>query len=247
MAYDVGTWYTPDRPAPEGVVGGCGSKKTNKPHSVPYIDIEAMARDGLGLSNAELLTLSHLINGYLDPSHQSMSREAVLRAFYTLCDLLYVTSDHFLRLNQHLTHLRKLSAVRALNLLDAEPFLDSPSAPTFSEGSGMTYTRKTLNVARRGTRPFVPRNRRLPRQSHLRHRDRVNLRPPNNSFFVALTSGPGKERLSHETRVKKPRQALQASKVETSREVAVTATGTESMATKVAAEAATKNSNQRRE
>ena len=92
-----------------------------------------MASDGLRLSNAELLTLSHLMNGSLDPSHQSMSREAVLQAFYTLRDF-YVTSDHFLRLSQHLTHLRKFNAVRALNLLDAEPFLESPIGPDLFGG-----------------------------------------------------------------------------------------------------------------
>ena len=93
-----------------------------------------------------------------------------------------------------------------------------PSAPTCSERSGMTYTRKILNVARRDTRPFAPRNRRLARQSHLRHRDRVNLRSPNSSLFVAPRIGPRKRKTedSHETRVKKRRKALQASKVEAS-------------------------------
>ena len=119
-----------------------------------------MDRDGFRLSNAELLTLLHLMNESLDPSHQSMSHEAVLRAFYILHDLLYVTSDDFLRLSQHLTHLRKLNAVRVLNLLDAKPFLESPTGPTCSEGMKVSKPQSSQQQSFRRSEKRAPEKER---------------------------------------------------------------------------------------
>ena len=222
---------------------GSGSKKTNKPRRVPFwdrgrdkelSDIEAMACDGLRLSNAELLTLSHLRNGSLDPSHQLMSYEAVLRAFYTLCNLLYVTLDHFLRLSQHLKHLRKWNAVRALNLLDAEPFLESPIDLNLFGGKWDDLYKKDSE-------------RRKERYKALRttKQETSKTKPPqiqgqskpqtSQQQFFRRSENRAPEKKDGGFSQDKGRKALQASKVETSREVAVTATGAEGVATKAVA------------
>ena len=96
-------------------------------------DLEAMARDGLRLANTGLLTFSHLMNGLLDPAKQ-MPKASKIRSLYTLRDLQYVNADHFLRVTQHLAHLRKLNVVRALNLVDHKPFLASLIGPDLFGG-----------------------------------------------------------------------------------------------------------------
>lgn len=144
MQYDAGTWANPDRPPPAGVEGGSGSAaRKERPHRVaPWNQkrdaelggLETLARDGMRLANASLLTFAHLMNGCLDPAQSRMSTESRHRTLYTLRDLTYCTGEHLCRLAHQLAHLRKINATNALNLLNPQQFIDTPIGPDLFGG-----------------------------------------------------------------------------------------------------------------
>ena len=143
MLTDEGTWTRPEKTAPSGVEGGSGTAKTQKRRKVqPWNQardkelsgLESLARDGMRLANASLLTFAHLMNGMLDES-VDFSAEARLRTLYTLKDLQYCTGEHFCRLSSQLAHLRKLNAMAALNLADEQPFQDAKLGPDLFGGN----------------------------------------------------------------------------------------------------------------
>ncbi len=142
MQYDSGTWTDPDQAPPAGVAGGSGTTKKERPKRVlPWNQkrdgelsgLETLARDGMRLANAALLTFAHLMNGLLDPD-QEFSAANRERTLYTLRDLQFCTGEHFCRLSYQLAHLRKINAVNALNLTNPGPFLDTPIGPDLFGG-----------------------------------------------------------------------------------------------------------------
>ncbi len=48
--------------------------------------LESLARDGMRLANASLLTFAHIMNGLLG-KEESMTKNNLLRSLYTLHDL----------------------------------------------------------------------------------------------------------------------------------------------------------------
>ena len=146
MQLDTGTWTNPEKPAPAGVEGGSGTSTAAKRRKVPpwnqqrdaeLSGLETLARDGMRLANASLLTFSHLMNGLLDEK-KTMDMANQLRTFYTLKDLQYCTGEHFCRLASQLAHLRKVNAISALNLADARPFRESTMGPDLFGGQFKT-------------------------------------------------------------------------------------------------------------
>lgn len=142
MADDTFTWCVPDKTPPEGVEGSGAGAKPQKPHKIfPWNqdrdkelrNLETLARDGLRLANASLITFAHLMNGLLDPA-RSLSEDAKRRSLFTLRDLEYVAAEHFARLAQRLAVLRKLNACRALNLLEPAKFMETPIGPDIFGG-----------------------------------------------------------------------------------------------------------------
>ena len=142
MQLDTGTWTNPEKSAPQGVEGGSGTAAAAKRRRVPpwnqhrdaeLSGLETLARDGMRLANASLLTFSHLMNGLLDEK-STMDPANRLRSLYTLKDLQYCTGEHFCRLASQLAHLRKLNAMAALNLADDKPFRDAKLGPDLFGG-----------------------------------------------------------------------------------------------------------------
>lgn len=143
MQADAGTWARPDQAPPAGVEGGSGSASSKaKPHKVAPWDqkrdaelsgLETLARDGMRLANASLMTFAHLMNGLVTPDG-AMTKENLYRALYTLRDLQHCTGEHFCRIAHQLAFLRKANAVNALNLLNPKPFLEVPIGPDLFGG-----------------------------------------------------------------------------------------------------------------
>ncbi len=142
MQIDQGSWSVPEKSAPAGVAGGSGAAKSERPRRIPpwnrrrdqeLSGLESLARDGMRLANASLLTFSHLMNGIATDS-STMTKENKLRSLYTLKDLQYCTGEHFCRLSSQLAHLRRLNAMAALNLTDPQPFKDSRMGPDLFGG-----------------------------------------------------------------------------------------------------------------
>lgn len=148
MSLDRYSWCRPDQNPPEGVEGSGPAqikgpaKAKETPHKVlPWDisrdrelrDLEALARDGLKVANAALITFAHLINGTLDPS-RVMSKEAQRRTLFTLKDLEHVSAEHFARLAHRLAMQRKINAVRALSLTRPREFLATPIGPDLFGG-----------------------------------------------------------------------------------------------------------------
>lgn len=142
MLSDQGSWTHPEKSAPAGVEGGSGAATAPKARKVPpwnkgrdteLSGLESLARDGMRLANASLLTFSHLMNGLLG-DHARMEKDNLLRTMYTLKDLQYCTGEHFCRLSSQLAHLRRLNALEALNLANPAPFKECKFGPDLFGG-----------------------------------------------------------------------------------------------------------------
>jgi hypothetical protein len=130
----------------------------------------------LRLANASLLTFAHIMNGLLDPSRR-LPEDVQKRAFFTLRDLGYVSAQHFARIAQNLTTLRRHNACRALNLLNPKPFMDAPVGPDlFGEKWESLYADE---VKRRKVRASS--------QKEKQH----NVKSRRQSFSQIETNGPG--------------------------------------------------------
>jgi hypothetical protein len=101
MTDDSFSWCVPDPAPPLGVEGGSAASKPQKPHKVfPWNqdrdnelrNLEALARDGLRVANASLITFAHAMNGLLNPS-RALSEEAKKRLLFTLRDVEYVSAE----------------------------------------------------------------------------------------------------------------------------------------------------------
>ena len=142
MQLDQNSWCRPDKAPPTGVEGGAPSKST-PPHKVfPWNEhrdkelreLEALARDGLRVANAALITFAPLINGLLQPD-KTLSEKAKQRTLLTRKDLEHVSAEHFARIAHRLAQQRKLNAVRALNLISPADSLKTPIGPDLFGGN----------------------------------------------------------------------------------------------------------------
>jgi uncharacterized membrane protein YgcG len=189
MTDDSFTWCVPDKTAPPGVEGGStAAAKPQKPHKVfPWNqerdaelrNLEALARDGLRLANASLLTFAHIMNGVIDPA-KTLSPEAHKRSLFTLRDLQYVNAEHYARLSHRLAMLRKLNACRALNLLNPEPFMKTPIGPDLFGGQWESL--HTEDLKRRKDRALLQKEKQDKRKAQSKEKQSA-LRASQPRFF----------------------------------------------------------------
>ncbi len=134
MKDDEYTWCKPEKAPPVGVEGasdGHAKPQAAKPHKVfPWnqardtelYELEALARDGLRLSNATMVAFAHVLNGALDPTKQ-MTPQALQHSFFTVNDLVHVQAGQFARLAHRIALQRKLNVVRSLNVQDQQQLM----------------------------------------------------------------------------------------------------------------------------
>ena len=138
MQEDAYSWCEPDKAPPAGVEGAASTSSqksaSSKPHKIfPWNesrdtelhDLEALARDGLRLANASIITFAHLLNGSLDPK-RTMTIQAKRHTLFTMNDLVHVTAEQFARIAQRLALHRKLNVTRSLNVADQGKLMTMP-------------------------------------------------------------------------------------------------------------------------
>ena len=120
--------------SPAGVEGTASTAHgSSKPHKVfPWNEardtelheLEALARDGLRLANATMITFAHLLNGSLDPA-RAMLQVAQRHTFFTVKDLVHTQASQFARISYRIALQRKLNVVRSLNISDRNRLMNT--------------------------------------------------------------------------------------------------------------------------
>ena len=145
MSLDRNTRCTPEPTPPPGVEGG-SVRRSEAPHRVVAWNrerdedlrrLEALARDGIRMTNVMQLTFAYLASSF-EEDGKDLSEEERKRAFMTLRDLHHVSGDHFIKIACQSEYMRRANVGKALNFSDKSSLLDAPHGSDLFGGSWPT-------------------------------------------------------------------------------------------------------------
>lgn len=116
----------PLQPPPKGVESAASNRRASSPFTVGYWNrtrdedlrrVEALARDGMRLANAQLLSFAHVANSLRVPG-AALAGAEMTQSLEMLRDITHAVGDHFIRIAEQSLQSRRSIALQAVGVAD---------------------------------------------------------------------------------------------------------------------------------